>query len=388
MDRVQDSGKIGIACDLLLAWRTIADGTTVQTTRTRERYWKDWTTYSSQCSTDPYLSNLSKCEKAIILTAFAARVRTGAFGRGNQVKVSTVTDALAAISKTCQLVGQQSPVYETEGEYILPIQRLVEGFKRSDPPAIPQMAVPVSVPEMAARLGYITNNPRAQAVGDLTLIAFYYLLRSGEYTKPLTVLRNGKMVHATRTRQFQIKDIGFWKNGQILPRNSPLALLLAADSCTLKISNQKNGRTGQTLHHESTGSNGAVAALARRVHHVLSNGGNGDNLLCDVCINNIWHSVESPEIVAAVRTAAKALNLQKQGIDPDIIGAHSLRAGGAMALKLMGYKDSTIRKFGRWTSDTWQMYIHSQISKLYEGVAHKMSTPIAFHNIAFIEPME
>jgi hypothetical protein len=388
MDRVQNSGKIGIACDLLLAWRTIADGTTVQTTRTRERYWKDWTTYSSQCSTDPYLSNLSKCEKAIILTAFAARVRTGAFGRGNQVKVSTVTDALAAISKTCQLVGQQSPVYETEGEYILPIQRLVEGFKRSDPPAIPQMAVPVSVPEMAARLGYITNNPRAQAVGDLTLIAFYYLLRSGEYTKPRKVLRNGKMVHATRTRQFQIKDIGFWKNGQILPRKSPLALLLAADSCTLKISNQKNGRTGQTLHHESTGSNGAVAALARRVHHVLSNGGNGDNLLCDVCINNIWHSVESPEIVAAVRTAAKALNLQKQGIDPDIIGAHSLRAGGAMALKLMGYKDSTIRKFGRWTSDTWQMYIHSQISKLYEGVAHKMSTPIAFHNIAFIEPME
>ena len=250
------------------------------------------------------------------------------------------------------------------------------------------MAVPVSVPEMAARLGYITNNPRAQAVGDLTLIAFYYLLRSGEYTKPRKVLRNGKMVHATRTRQFQIKDIGFWKNGQILPRNSPLALLLAADSCTLKISNQKNGRTGQTLHHESTGSNGAVAALARRVHHVLSNGGNGDNLLCDVCINNIWHSVESPEIVAAVRTAAKALNLQKQGIDPNIIGAHSLRAGGAMALKLMGYKDSTIRKFGRWTSDTWQMYIHSQISKLYEGVAHKMSTPIAFHNIAFIEPME
>ena len=145
----------------------------MQTTRTRERYWKDWTTYSSQCSTDPYLSNLSKCEKAIILTAFAARVRTGAFGRGNQVKVSTVTDALAAISKTCQLVGQQSPVYETEGEYILPIQRLVEGFKRSDPPAIPQMAVPVSVPEMAARLGYITNNPRAQAAGDLTLIAFY-----------------------------------------------------------------------------------------------------------------------------------------------------------------------------------------------------------------------
>ena len=184
MDRIQDSRKIGVACDLLLAWRTIADGTAQQTSRTRERYWRDWTAYNSQ-SPDPYLSNLTKCEKAVLLTAFGARVRTGAFGREDQVKVSSVTDALAAISKTCQLVGQQSPVYESEGAYILPIKRLVEGFRRSDPPAIPQMAVPVAVAEMAATLGYLTHNPRAQAVGDLALIAFYYLLRSGEYTRPI-----------------------------------------------------------------------------------------------------------------------------------------------------------------------------------------------------------
>jgi hypothetical protein len=120
----------------------------------------------------------------------------------------------------------------------------------------------MAVAEMATTLGYLTHNPRAQAVGDLTLIAFYYLLRSGEYTRPRKVLRNGKMVHATRTRQFQIKDIGFWKDGRILPRTSPLSLLLAADACTLKITNQKNGRTCQTLH---------VAAGARLMKHVRPN---------------------------------------------------------------------------------------------------------------------
>ena len=41
---------------------------------------------------------------------------------------------------------------------------------------------------------------------------------------------------------------------------------------------------------------------------------------------------------------------------------------------------------GRWSSDTWQMYIHSQIDKLHEGVAAAMSTPRNFKNIAFIEP--
>ena len=96
------------------------------------------------------------------------------------------------------------------------------------------MAVPVEVAETAAKLGYLTANKRAQAVGDLTLIAFYYLLRSGEYTKPRKIRRNGKMVHATRTIQFQIQDIGFWKDGKILPRDSSLHILETAGSCTMK----------------------------------------------------------------------------------------------------------------------------------------------------------
>ena len=129
-----------------------------------------------------------------------------------------------------------------------------------------------------------------------------------------------------------------------------------------------------------------MASLARRVHHILSNNGTEENLLCDILHNDAWSEIQSAEIVAAVRSASKSLKLQEKGIDPDLIGAHSLRAGGAMALKIMGYPDSTIRKFSRWASDTWQMYIHSQISQLYEGVAAKMSTPIPYHNIAFIEP--
>ena len=57
-----------------------------------------------------------------------------------------------------------------------------------------------------------------------------------------------------------------------------------------------------------------------------------------------------------------------------------------MALKIMVYKDSTIRKFGRWTSYTWQIYIYSQIAKLSEGAAQNMSTPIPYQKIVFIDP--
>ena len=247
------------------------------------------------------------------------------------------------------------------------------------------MAVPKDVPETAQTLGYASGNAKYEAIGDLAIIAFYYLLRSGEYTKPRKVKRNGKMVHATRTVQFRVQDIGFWKDGRILPQKSDLATLVLADAATLKITNQKNGRTGQTLHHESTGAKGAVAALAKQVHHILSNGGSESHLLCDVWQNKAWTSVTSSDMVQAVRTAATALKLQERGINPDMIGLHSLHAGGAMALKIMGESNSSIQKFGRWTSDTWMMYIHSQISQLYKGVAQKMSTPITFHNIAFIK---
>jgi len=174
MARVQNPGKFGFVSDFLFVWwRTIADGVTHQTTRDRHNHWKYWCAYSIQCTSDPYLRQLSKCKSAVLLTGFAARVWTGTYGNGNQVKVQSVMTALVAISKTCQLVGEQSPVYETEGKYILPIPRLTEGFKRTDPPAIPQMVVPVEFAETAAKLGHLTENKRAQAVGNLTLIAFY-----------------------------------------------------------------------------------------------------------------------------------------------------------------------------------------------------------------------
>ena len=81
------------------------------------------------------------------------------------------------------------------------------------------------------------------------------------------------MVGATKTIQFRVCNVKFWEDNTILSRKSLLEKLLTADSTTMKITNQKNGRTGQTLHQETTGPQGAVAAIAHRVHHIFSNGG-------------------------------------------------------------------------------------------------------------------
>ena len=77
--------------------------------------------------------------------------------------------------------------------------------------------------------------------------------------------RDRKLIRATRTVQFTVGNVGFHKNNKILPRNSPLALILTADQCTLKITNQKNGRLGQIISHETilNDMHGPVKAVAR-----------------------------------------------------------------------------------------------------------------------------
>ncbi len=69
-----------------------------------------------------------------------------------------------------------------------------------------------------------------------------------------------------------------------------------------------------------------------------------------------------------------------QGIPPELISSHSLRAGGATALHLNGYDTKTIQILGRWSSDTFLTYIHHQIAAFSKGLSTAMATNIPFHN--------
>ena len=143
---------------------------------------------------------------------------------------------------------------------------------------------------------------------------------------------------------------------------------------------------GQTIHHHAINEEACpIQALARRVHHILSNGGSSNNEICDVHENSSWTQITSRQMIDSIREAVRSLKLHDNGIDADLVGAHSLRAGGAMALKLNGANDTTIMKMGRWSGLTFLQYIHNQIAHLSVGLSSKMSTTIDFINIAAIE---
>jgi hypothetical protein len=350
---------------------------------TRRKFWKDWCGYVKPFNTSPYLDD-KRADTLLILVGFAERVRRGNYGRGKTVGVQQVTVALRAIGKTCELAGKPNPVYRAEQKYLLPIERQVECYRREDPPPVPELAVPVAVPNWLCKQGMKSGASRKnQAVGLQVIIGFYFLLRVGEYTNT----RRNQSPTGTRTKQFSVGDVGFWKNGNVLPRRSNLATLLTADEATMIISNQKNGIRGDQLHHEANGTEFCpVKALAHRIHHILSNGGTEESVLSTYFEDDGEIAfLRGDDIVKGVRRAVIALDLPKAGIKAEQVGSHSLRAGGAMAMKLNGSDRDTIRKFGRWNSDTFLMYIHNQIAHLSAGVSKLMARFVPFRNISGIE---
>jgi hypothetical protein len=118
--------KADLMRDIMSAWRAIANGIVAKNTSTWEKYWAHWENYCAAFQLHPHLIDCNT--EKIIITAYAARVRTGHYGNKRQVKVLSIQDVLSAISKTIELAGELSPIYKAEKTYKAPVTRLVEGM--------------------------------------------------------------------------------------------------------------------------------------------------------------------------------------------------------------------------------------------------------------------
>ncbi len=223
-----------------------------------------------------------------------------------------------------------------------------------------------------------------RAVGDLVMVAFYYLLRVGEYTV------KGTRNETKQTVQFKLEDVSFFrKNSQgrlrCLPREAPDHLVMTADGATLKLDNQKNGWKGVCVYHETNGDMiyCPVRALGRRVRDIRAGGGRRTTFLSAYFVGTTKYDVTAENISSAVKGAARALSYPTtKGIPLQRINTHSLRSGGANALALAGYSDTQIQKMGRWRGATFKEYIREELAVYAENMSRDMRTKFGFVNIA------
>jgi Phage integrase family len=189
-----------------------------------------------------------------------------------------------------------------------------------------------------------------------------------------------------QTVQFRVQDITLWQHHEHLSTTLPATELFAhCISATLRINNQKNGKRNGTIHHLCTNQRICpIMALIRRIIHIRQY-----SISPTVMIRTYftpqqpkgWH-ITASDINNMLKTTVTSMGLQRFNILPTGVSSHSLRAGGAMALHLNGVPTRTIQIMGRWSSNTFLIYIHEQIAAFSENLSQQMSRNINYHNIA------
>ena len=366
----------------LAAAKATESGVVASTHQKHRRFWNHWVAFLHArwpgVTTD--LQGLPFQEQMFILGAFAEYIRRGDYnGTKTRVKTGTVEVALGAITTTLQMDRKQSPVVTKEGHVYLPLARQLETYRRQDPPSKPKLALPVSALKHIRQQSQHSQSPKALAIADLIIIAWFYLLRVGEYTY-------SKPSQKKRTTPFKVRDVTLWHHQQRLPHNLPLhVLLVKCTAASLQLDNSKTGARNEVIHHTAIGTPICpVAALVRRVHHIRTHT-TDDNALLGSYYPRPLHGrrhITYDDINKHLKHTAKAMNLQQYNIPPERISSHSLRAGGALALYLNGTPAMSIRLMGRWSSDTFLRYIHPQFSHFSQGFAQRMSKAIQLHNVS------
>ncbi len=374
------------ARDFCLADDAFYSGRLEATSCGRKKYWDHWQRCATPMGMDPYLQDTNFSKRIRLLSGFAAQVRTGFYGAGRQVKNCTVSCALMAVGQTIALACKSNPTKIVGSKCLLPcLQIMLDGYRKVDPPTQKKLPVQSDVPKLLVTTAYQPGTAEVQrATADLTMIAFYYLLRVGEYTV------KGLQNNTKQTVQFKYEDLSFFKKniwGQLpcLPCNAAADLILTADSTTLKLDNQKNGLKGVCVYHKANNKRWhcPVSTLAQCYLHLCNMGANSKTFLLVYC-NDKGHrrDITNEDVSKALKVVATALDYPTaKGVPIDRIDTHSLQSGGANALSLAGYSDTQIQKMGRWRGATFKEYIHKELACFSTGMLTSMKRKFDFVNI-------
>ena len=88
---------------------------------------------------------------------------------------------LWSISTQLQLDGEQNSLVGKEGKYPKVISQILEQIRGDNPPTQPKLAITLAVP-IYLLVSAADRGAKAQAIADLVIIVFFFLLHVREYT--------------------------------------------------------------------------------------------------------------------------------------------------------------------------------------------------------------
>ena len=158
----------------------------------------------------------------------------------------------------------------------------------------------------------------------------------------------------------------------INPHNTPRKMHI----CHTQHPQPKKWTKNQSAHQEATGIDTcSITAIIRQFTTICGKTRNPQTCISTYFTHNSTDArlLHSSNITAMIKHAVTIQNLERHRLSPNLVGSHSLRASGAMAIYLNGVDITTIEKLGRWGSNLFLMYIHKQIAPLSANMSTLMS---------------
>jgi hypothetical protein len=131
---------------------------------------------------DPYLKTWA--DPVPILQVFGERYRDGRLAPlKNPIKAHTVEDALRAVGQAHARLGAPDPRMDTFGGIDFRIQRHIKSYHKVDVPPRRVKPIPITIIVYTVSSAFgRERNKEDLAISDMITIAFFFLLRAGEYT--------------------------------------------------------------------------------------------------------------------------------------------------------------------------------------------------------------
>lgn len=322
--------------------------------------WRKWVEYTTSLGLDPYLEAFE--DKIPLLQIFARRVRSGKLAaKQDPVRARTAEDYVRFVAQTYQSVGAKDPRLTDSGTHDFRLKRTWACWKKEDPAPDRVKPIPIQVLRYIASLAILSSATAAfKATADMIILAFFFLLRPGEYTDT-----------SSDSTPFRFMDVQlFIGNSRLDIFHAPEEQLNLATFVSLTFTDQKNGVRGEVigLGRSEDPFLCPVKAAIRRLLYLRDNNATAQTPLAHVFDGP---SVTPSRITTVLRNAVAALGTDL-GFLPSDVSARCLRAAGAMALLLSDVDSNIIQLIGRWRSDAMLRYLHVQAAPLMKDYSRRM----------------
>jgi hypothetical protein len=325
--------------------------------------WDLWSAFCHELCQDAFLSS---CDDPIpLLQLFARRYRLGTISPSNAaVRPRTVEGALRAVGQMLATLGLPDPRLQPSGKLDLRLHRQLSGYSKIDPPPKRVKPVPLPIITHTASLCRHANTSQSNAIADMLLLGFFFLLRPGEYA----------YTSNPDSCPFRLCDVHLLRSTiRLDPFHASEQDLRSSTHVALEFTNQKNGTRGELVGLGRSGHPQwcPVQAVIQRVLHLRFHRAPPTTPLYSYYDGGRWQAISTSILTHHLRATVSALGAS-WGITAADISIRSLRSSGAMSLLCAAVDPDKIRLLGHWRSDEMLRYLHVQAFPIIAPLASQM----------------